>query len=182
MTTIFAPTAAFLPLRIEQLGLGTALTGMFFSIQASGIFLSRVAGGQLSDRFGRGIVIVPSLGIVILGMAILAVAETPAMLFLAAAVHGSGIGILQPALLALAVDRAPEHERGAAMATVTSAMDLGFGMMAVPLGLLLEATDFFTTFSAAGGVAGVGLVLFIITARRAGIPFRGFAHPAPATH
>ncbi|MCX6022837.1 MAG: MFS transporter, partial [Chloroflexi bacterium] len=150
-STTFAAITSFLPLMAQERELGTA--AWFYSLQAVAIFFGRMFGGPLSDRYGRATVAIPANIVLILGMIVLAFADTPWLFFGAAIIHGFGSGAGQPALMAMAVDRAPDRERGAAMATTTTAIDLGFAVSAIPLGLILEATNSFTVLYLAPAVA-----------------------------
>ena len=60
---------------------------------------------------------------------------------------------MQPSIMALVVDRSPLHERGAALATLMGAFDVGVGLSSIVLGAVLEYTDFTVMFLCAGGVA-----------------------------
>jgi MFS family permease len=95
-------------------------------------------------------------------MGVLAFATSLSHLLIAAILNGFGYGGVQPTLLALAVDRASSHGRGAALATVMGAIDVGIGVSAIGLGLVLEWSNFTWTYLCAGVVVLVGALLFAV--------------------
>ncbi len=83
------------------------------------------------------------------------------MLLVVAVLYAIGVGAAQPTLMAMTVDRAQPQERGAAMGTFTTAMDLGIGVGAVVWGVTAEAFGFPAMYVAASlmGLLGVALLL-----------------------
>lgn len=128
----FGGVIAFLPLfaRVEHLG----NPGLFFAAYAVAVILVRAWAGRLADRFGRRIVTAPGLVLAGVALAVLAGARTPARMALAAALYGAGLGLAQPALMAMTADRVGPEERGRAMGTFYTAWELGIGGGAVVLG------------------------------------------------
>ncbi len=158
MTTTFGTVVSFLPLFVEARHLGNP--GVFFTMYSVALIVARLGAGRFSDRFGRAAVIIP--GMVILGtsMAILAYTTSMQGLLLAAALQGLGFGGVQPAIMALAVDRSTPRDRGAALATLMGAFDVGMGLGAVGMGLLLEHTNFTVMYLCAGSVSLIGAGIF----------------------
>ena len=78
-----------------------------------------------------------------------------------AVLYAIGVGAAQPTLMAMTVDRAKPQERGAAMGTFTTAMDLGIGVGSVVWGMTAEAFGFQTMYVAASlmGLVGVAVLL-----------------------
>ena len=159
-TVTFGAVASFLPLLVFEKRLGNP--GLFFTVYSIGLIVSRAWAGTLSDRFGRAVVILPGMLLISVAMGVLAFATSLSHLLIAAVLNGFGYGGVQPTLLALAVDRASPHGRGAALATVTGAIDVGIGVSAVGLGLLLEWSNFTWTYLCAGVVVLVGALLFAV--------------------
>ncbi len=65
---------------------------------------------------------------------------------------GAGFGLLQPGIQSLTVDRVPPRERGAALATLQSAWDIGGSGGAFALGPIAGLTGAAATF----GIVGAG--------------------------
>ena len=151
MTVTFGAVVSFLPLFVKATNLGNP--GLYFSVYSIVVVVSRPFAGRLSDRFGRAAVIVPGMVCLTVAMTTLAFSSSLFGLLVAAALQGLGFGGVQPSIMALVVDRSPLHERGAALATLMGAFDVGVGLSSIVLGAVLEYTDFTVMFLCAGGVA-----------------------------
>ena len=139
--------------------------GLFFTLYAAALLAVRTRAGKLSDRFGRGAVVVPGLGIVSAAMVVLALAGGPRQILAAGVVFGTGMGAVQPSLAAFLTDRAPEAERARAFATFYGSFELGVGVGSIGLGWFLEATSFPAMWMVAAVVAALGAGGFMVGAR-----------------
>jgi predicted MFS family arabinose efflux permease len=101
-----------------------------------------------------------------LGVAVLAYTSHPLPMYLSAVAWGMGNGAAQPALTAYVVDRIPSEVRGTAMSTFTLGNDIGLGIGATALGLILQASNFTVMFLVAAAVGLVGLGVFFVGDRR----------------
>ena len=88
----------------------------------------------MSDRRGRVAVIAPGLLFTFVALLVLSQAESTTTLLVAAVLYAIGVGAAQPAIMALTIDRAKPQERGAAMGTFGTAMDLGISVGAIVWG------------------------------------------------
>jgi MFS family permease len=79
-----------------------------------------------------------------------------------AILQGLGFGGVQPALMALVVDRSTIRDRGPALATLMGAFDVGVSLSAIGLGQVLERTNFTTMYTCAAGVAVLGGGVFAV--------------------
>ena len=79
------------------------------------------------------------------------------MFILVAIISGIGSGFLFPSLLAYTIDLAGSN-RGPAMGTFTALVDLGAGMGAVIMGIILELTNYTVMFLC---LALTGLINFL---------------------
>ena len=145
---------AFLPLYVQSLGAGNP--GTFFLVFALVTAAVRGYAGRLSDRLGRGPVTAAGMLLASLALATLAQGGTLATLALAGALYGIGFGAAQPSLSAWTVDRVPTAERGKAMGTFFTALELGIGAGAIGFGIVLGHWGFRVTFLAAGALALAG--------------------------
>ncbi len=158
LTATYGVTLSFLPLYgpkrdFEQVGL-------FFTVYAAALIISRSVGGVVADRYGRGKAIAPGMGLAAVAMFCLAAARgIPAFLGVAA-IYGTAMGFANPALMALAIDRAGPGGRGSAMGTFTAAFDLGIGLGSVFLGLVADKFGYSLMYVVAGIVAASGLAAF----------------------
>jgi len=148
---------AFLPLLARERGV--ASPGLFFTLIAVALLVIRTTAGQLSDRFGRPVVVAPALAVVAIALLVVAVARAPWAIYGAGLLFGLGFGGAQPALMAWAADLVPPGDRGKAMATYYTAWELGIGGGQIVLGLLLPVGGFGGLFATAALMALIGAAL-----------------------
>lgn len=156
LTFAFTAAAAFLPLLGDDRDLGNV--GLYFLVSGAFAMAIRPFAGRLSDRRGRSTIIVPGIAVLALGMAILARAETPAIMLVAGAVGGLGFGAAHTGLFALAFDRVPAAQRGGATAVFRLSWDVGGLAGSLGLGLIATVLSLEATFWIAAGLlaAAVG--------------------------
>ncbi|EGL83297.1 major facilitator superfamily MFS_1 [Caldalkalibacillus thermarum TA2.A1] len=131
-----------LPLKVDALGFGSALTGVLMSVYGLvAIVLFVLPTNRLSDRLGR---IKPMIyGLLLLGTALLVLSlfsMQPAM-FIAMVVFGAGFALLFPAIAALVVDQARREERGRAFGLFYAFFSLGVVIGPLVVGSLAVAPD-----------------------------------------
>ncbi|MGB9903506.1 MAG: MFS transporter, partial [Desulfotomaculales bacterium] len=113
--------------------------GLFFTVFAVSISVSRPLFGRLADRKGHDLVLVPGLILCTLTLVIIYFARSlPAFIF-AGFVYGMGFGAVQPSMQALSVLFVPPERRGAATATYFLFLDLGLGLGSVLWGLVAQS-------------------------------------------
>jgi MFS family permease len=164
VTTGHATVYAFLPLYAGARGLGRV--AWFFPLMSGCTIVSRLVLRRASDRFGRAPVLVPALGAIALGNALLAAPLGVATLVLSAALLGAGNSMLYPTLVALVVDRAPVRERGLAIGTLSGAWDVGVAIGSPLIALLVDARGFPAGFAASACMTALGLAVFLGVERR----------------
>ena len=162
-TITTAPVGTFLPQLAESRELGNP--GLFFTMYSITSMVSMAISGPVSDRVGRGTVIVPGLLVVATSMFILATAREQWLFLAAGVLNGLGFGMIQAAMQALTVGRVPARERSSALATLQSAWDLG-GSGAFVLGPLALVTGAAATFAIAGCGTVMGAVGFVVGSAR----------------
>jgi MFS family permease len=162
MTMTFGAIVSFLPLFVQYHNLGNA--GLFFTVYSIVVVALRPLSGRLSDRFGRSAVIIPGMIFLTASMVVLAYTTSTAGLLWTAVLQGIGFGAVHPAIMAWIVDRSTVHDRGPALATLMMMFDVGVGLSAIGLGLVLQRTDFSTMYLWAGGIALVGTIAVVVAA------------------
>jgi len=128
--------------------------------------LTRGPAGRVSDRIGRPPVAAVGLLLAGAALALLALSEGVLALALGGAIYGVAYGTAQPALVAWCVDGAPEDERGRAMGTFYSAVEIGIALGAISSGLAIARWGFVGTFLATAGIAGGGAALALAGPRQ----------------
>jgi MFS family permease len=131
----YGAVISFVPLYAPRSGLENA--GLYFLVFALAMIGGQTAGGWASDRVGRTAVIVPGLALLSAGVAMLPLVGGWGMLA-SALVVGLGQGAAQSTIFALAVDRVDPAERGAALGTVGTLLELGIGGGSILAGVLAE--------------------------------------------
>jgi MFS family permease len=158
---------AFLPLYAIAAS-GSADLTWFYALFSACIILGRLALARVSDRVGRAQVIVPAIAASGAAYALLALPPRPAILAAAAILHGVGVAMLYPTLLAQLVDRTPERERGSAIGTLSGSFDLGNVIGSLLVGVTVERLSYAAGYGLAAAGAACGLLLFLWFERRAG--------------
>ena len=152
---------AFLPLHATAHGQERSLA-WFFVLYSGAMIVFRVAVSRLADRWNRGRILMPALGLLAMGFGVLIAPPTPLRLVLAAILLGAGSSALYPMLVALVVDRVPDRERGVAMGMVSGAWDLGVFAGSLTIAAVVARVTLgagFATAAALSVLALGGLVL-----------------------
>lgn len=155
----FSSVVAFLPSYSRQIGVGSS--GPLFFTYACSALLVRLFSGRMADRFGYVAVAAPGLATFGSGMALMAVAWEPWVPFAGIVLVGIGFGALFPALTALAVARAPDEQRGAALGVFLSFNDLGNAVAGPLAGAVAEAAGFRWGYGMPAVIAAVGLSIAV---------------------
>ncbi len=157
MTT--APVATFLPQVADERGFGNP--GLYFTMYSITSMFSLGISGRISDRFGRGSMILPGLLIVAVGMFVLATAELQLLFMSAGVLSGLGFGMVQPSMQSWTVDRVEARERSSALATLQSAWDIGGSGGSFVFGPVGAVTGAAATFAIAGAGTLTGAFGFV---------------------
>ena len=173
--TVWGTLTAFFPLYALQCGV--ANPGLFFAAFALMLILSRSLGGKILDLYSRERVILPCLIAYSSSMIILAFSKTLLMFVLVGGIWGAGMAFLFPALVAYALDVAGPS-RGPAMGTFTAASDLGVGLGAVIMGIILRFTSYPTMFLCLALTGIINLNYFYFFVRKK----KGMGGPIQAFH
>ncbi len=167
--TLSQPAAiAFVPLYARQIGIGAENTTWYFIASGLTALLARPTLGTISDRVGRGPSIVAGFVSSMLGLYMLLNASGLGMLVAAGAVYAVGQAINAAAIMALAIDMADPHRRGASMATYSLANQLGQGLGAALWGLVIELAGYTGMYLGAMATIALGIVLSVASWKRLG--------------
>ncbi|OFO55897.1 MFS transporter [Nosocomiicoccus sp. HMSC059G07] len=138
VTFTFGGIAAFLPAYTIELGFSSHSIQIYFVVYALALLSTRFYAGQLFDRHGMGVVFVPGMIMITVAMFMMFSMTSATTLYIAAILYGLGFGFVQPALQAMAVNRAASNRRGMANATFFSFFDLGVGLGALIFGFVSD--------------------------------------------
>jgi MFS family permease len=156
----YGAIVSFLSIYAQKKGMENP--GAFFTVYAVTLLAARGVTGRLSDRLGRAAVIAPGLLLAGVGIGLLAFANSTAAFLVIAVLYGLAFAAMQPALMALVVDRAAPGRRGAAMGMFATAMDLGIGGGSLVWGFVAQQRGYEFMYLAAGAVTLATLVVFWI--------------------
>jgi MFS family permease len=161
-----ATFSAFVPLYAQDLGMSGSR--YVFVVQSAVLILIRSVGARLPDILGAGKSGRVALTLSAIGLTLMGVWNDPVGLYAGTIVYSVGHALVFPALMTLAISRAPASERGSVVGTFTAFFDLSFGVGAASAGAIASLLGYRGAFVGAGFVALAGLVLLLGYSRRAG--------------
>ena len=118
---------AFMLLRAQGLGLGEDFVPLIFVAMNIVYALVSFPAGRLSDRVGRRALVAIGFAVLLVADVVLAMADTPALVFLGAVVWGLHMGLTQGVLSAIVADVAPARLRATAFGLYN--MAIGFAAL-----------------------------------------------------
>jgi MFS family permease len=145
---------AFVALHARDVG---ARPGLVFALFGVLILLVRVFGRRIPDRFGARSTTALACVAIAVGLAVMGAWPTVATLFVGTAIFALGQSLAYPAVVLLAMTRAPAAERSAVVGAVTAAVDVALAAGAFALGAASELVGYGGAFLVAAGVALGGL-------------------------
>lgn len=162
----FGVFLTFLPLYASLHGYDPAQVGLVFAAQAITNVVGRVPIGSLADRVDRRWLIAG--GLVCLAVSLMALGQVTALMQLAlcAVVMGVGMALTFTAIGALIAELFPALQRGLAMGMYNSCIYLGMMSGATVMGVALKRIGYPLGFAAAGSVALLTLILFLVMMQR----------------
>ncbi len=148
----------------EMMGI-TSGTGMFFTLFAIGLIISRLTGSH-SLRKGQ-ILRNASLGILvsISGFIIFAAVPNQVGYYLAPFIIGLGNGHLWPAFQMIFINMAPHSQRGTANSTLLTSWDLGMGVGMLVGGSVAEHFGYSAAFWSGVALYAVGVIFYFTYVR-----------------
>ncbi len=161
-------TSSYMALYAADCGI-TAHSGLFFTVMAMGLIISRLNSGKRVDkgyitqtiRRGFYLVVCGVVGEALLAtMASINVSATNVLYFLSALCFGYGFGTMFPAFNTLFVNLAPNSRRATANATYLTGWDVGIGS-GMLLGGALSEFGFSVSFIFGVVLVITAMVLFI---------------------
>jgi ACDE family multidrug resistance protein len=159
VTSLLYVLVVFLPLRFAEVGVDDPFRiavysiGMSLSMSAVGLVYAR-----LRARLGYPVLLRAAYSCFTVGFLLLAATDSLALLILAPALFGLGMGVCMPALTVLLADAAPLRLRGQVTALSGSAAFLGQFGSPLLFGPLVDATTVRTGFLAAALLAALVLL------------------------
>ena len=166
VTMSYGSVVSFLALYAGEKGI--ANIGVFFTVYAVTLALTRPVSGMLLDRKGYDVVVYPGMVAIAAAMLLLSRAEYLGMFLLAGVFYGIGFGSVQPSMQALTVRNVAFHRRGAANGTFFSAFDLGIAVGALLWGAVSQAVGYSQMYLWTTLPVLTALILYWVSGRVAG--------------
>ena len=120
--------------------------GLFFTIMAMVILLTRLLAGKVTDKHGEGFFAYSCNLAMLAAFLLIGLVPNTVTYLLAAALSGFGFGGLEPALQSMAVAIAPPERRGSANSTFLCAYDIGIGVGGGIAGSLISGRGYGSMF------------------------------------
>jgi len=152
---------AFLLLRASELGLAAALVPLVMIAMNLAYALSAYPVGMVSDRLGRGPLLMLGIALLIVADGFLAAADHVAFAVVGAVFWGLHMGATQGVLSAMVADSAPGALRGSAFGLFNFASGLALLLASVVAGVLWSEIGAAATFFASAAFAGLAFILLL---------------------
>ncbi|HZJ85365.1 MAG TPA: MFS transporter [Syntrophomonadaceae bacterium] len=160
ITMTYGAIVSFLAIYAGELGISNI--GLFFTIYAIALTITRPIAGRLADKRGFDLVVIPGISFITIAMVLLFFANSMTWFLVAAVVYGIGFGSTQPALLALAIVKTSPKKRGGANATFFTGFDLGIGIGSIMWGLIVGMVGYSWMYLLATIPALIGLGIYFV--------------------
>jgi MFS family permease len=170
MTITYPATTAFIPVYGRQLGIENS--GAFFGVSGVVTVVVSLILGRAFNRGSRGAWLALGFLLCILGVVGLMLATDLWSLTAAGVVGVLGQVVLNPILLAVAIDRADPRRPGSGMATFSLAYQMGNGFGAPIAGVLIETLGYHGMFLGAIVALAAGLLGTVVNWSSLGNPTR----------
>jgi len=142
---------------IYALSKGIANPGLYFTVQAAALLLSRAFSGRLADKYGHAAAIIPGIIAISLAISMLLLASNLLNFFVCACIIGFGFGMAQPATMALLSDYVQPEKHGLGLATYFMGYDGGRFLGSIVFGVVSQIWGFGLMWLLSAACAIVGL-------------------------
>ena len=145
---------------------GITQVGWYFALYSGIAVALRLFGGNVLDRLGIERILGPAMGLLGIGVAILALTGTSGALLGAAVLGGVGHSYAYPALSAMIIAHTPAGAFGRSSVVYTSVFDSASMLAPYLLGIIASLWGYAPMFVIAGLVSVCAAVYFDALARR----------------
>ncbi len=145
---------------------GITQVGWYFAVYSGIAVTLRLFGGNVLDRLGVERILGPAMGLLGIGVAILALTGTSGALLGAAVLGGVGHSYAYPALSAMIISHTPAGAFGRSSVVYTSVFDSASMLAPYLLGIIASLWGYAPMFVIAGLVSVCAAVYFDALARR----------------
>ncbi len=135
--------------------LGVSNIGYLYAFWGVFLIIGRYLVGKFSDKFGREVIVVPTILASAFGMFIIAMFSNDLAFYIGCAFIGLGYGGAHTGLLTFTIDNSSHRNRGFSISFFGSALDLGISLAGFTLGIIAD----FYSYNAAYYIAGIVVLL-----------------------
>ena len=140
--------------------IGLVNGGIYFTLNALGVALSRLFAGRIMDKHGPRPILIFGFITFALGALILSFSTEMILYGIASVILGIGSGTIMPTIQAMVINMVSSDRRGAATATHFTAVDAGIGGGSIVLGWIAGFTSLSTMFLICAFLLMIPLLLF----------------------
>ena len=144
VTTTYGAINGFLSIYSTSIGIQNI--GMYFTVYAITLLISRPILGKATDKYGFSVVVYPGLLLVALTMVFLSKATSLPNFLISAFLYGIGMGALQSSLQTMAIRNSSKGSVGAANATFFTGFDGGIGAGSIIGGFIATRVGYGTMY------------------------------------
>lgn len=139
---VYINITSFLVIYATNLDISQSQVGLYFTVYALTMLVSRPLIGRLTDRYGHTYVMLPSLFCFAGSFWMISIAQSMGMLLLSAVIAAFGYGAAVPVVQSLCMKLTPKDKRGAGSCTNYIGSDLGNLAGPVIAGIVIEAAGY----------------------------------------
>lgn len=139
---------------------------LYFTLFSLTIVFTRPFVGRFADRAGYRLVFLPSVALVVLAFALLAIGGSRPLLIASAVLFGTGFGSAYPAFLGHVLKFVDENRRGAAFGSIIGMFDTGIGTGSIAMGWIVEHLGYRAAWGTATALAACAIPYFLLVERR----------------
>jgi MFS family permease len=155
---------SFVAVYAEQVGVTPR--ALYFTVFSFTILSTRPFIGKWADQIGHTRLIVPCLAMIVLGIAVLSMANDRAMFVVSALLFGVGFGSAYPIFVAHLMQHVAENRRTATFGALIGAFDTGIGTGSIAVGWMSERYGFGRAFGVAGALALLSIPYYLYLEKR----------------
>ncbi|KAB2952648.1 MFS transporter [Heliorestis acidaminivorans] len=160
---VYGGIVSFITLFGNNIGIINA--GSYFLAYALALMVVRPIAGKIFDREGPNRIMALGFISIVVSFLLLYMAQGMSLFILSALFMGLGFGIVQPSVVAIAINRVEPHRRGATNGTIFSAFDLGIGFGSITLGIFSEFYGLSAMYLLCAIITIVPLIFFYFGSR-----------------
>ena len=136
--------------------------GLYFTVNAVVMVLTRPIAGKLTDKYGPGVTIWPGMALYMTAFLLISFATDIRFIIAAALCASTGGGIVSPGAQSMTMQAVPSARRAVASNTLYTVMDIGNFLGPTLGGMILARSNYETMFRSALIPQSLALIVFAL--------------------